>query len=662
MSARRLLEAFASLFVVTSPGDGAERIGRLRTSWVLAAIVLAGAVVRFWGLGAVGLHGDEKTMALPVMSLVNHGVPLMPSGMFYPRAVGQLYMMAASILAFGKSEWAMRLPSALCGVLLIVLTWHAGKRFLTSAWNLALAAAVAFLPSFIEDAQTARMYVFLVTSVAGYMALVFAWERTGRVGYLVGAVVTLLIGLQFHTLAIFAAFLVLLPGLIHGDVRQLRAGLVAFVTIAIGFVVINHLISMAYPQSVDSDSGPVGNGPHAAWVPHVKLLWLLLAAVPALALSMWILARRSIVAAVLLAAAFMAEFALAWHAAALLAVAALVLARRVGPLSRSRLVTFCAVSLAVVAAQAAYLVQHSAGTPKQIAGLMLGWPSVWPFIAIGNYSAVAMLAVTGSLACGLLLLARRKPVPDHLLLVLLGVWIPLLMIGWIKWNIPLRYAAAQVMPMLIGAFAAMQWAVQWAVQRTAGPARQLSTPDARSSVAPAGVAPGWALATAVLAILLVVNPIQVAREVDSGYSTHPDHKGAAQFVAHLHPGPHDIIIAEDVLQQTYYLGHVDYWLVNKEVAAPYMHRVNGRWLDFYTDTPLIGTGSELERLIEKPDRGAIYVIGSGENQEDGRTLMRGFGIAQALRSPPFRSVYVGRDGVTRVWKVDPPAPSVAKGQ
>jgi hypothetical protein len=130
-------------------------------------------------------------------------------------------------------------------------------------------------------------------------------------------------------------------------------------------------------------------------------------------------------------------------------------------------------------------------------------------------------------------------------------------------------------------------------------------------------------------------------------------------VASLHPGPHDIIIAEDVLQQTYYLGHVDYWLVNKQVAAPFMHNVRGRWLDFYTDTPLIGTGSELERLVEKSDRGAIYVIGSGENQEDGRGLMRAFGISQALESPPFHSIYVGRDGLTRVWKVDAP-PSVAR--
>src|SRR6267154_2465486 len=189
----QILRDFAALFVVTDPagpvgrggvaggrgwggpraaaggddGVGSGAADSQTTLWLLALIVLAGAVIRFWGLGSVGLHGDEKTMALPVMNLVDHGSPLMPSGMFYPRAVAQLYLMAASVLAFGQSEWALRLPSALCGVLLIVLAWKVGARFLTPLWNLALTAAVAFLPNFIEDAQTARMYVFLVTSVAG---------------------------------------------------------------------------------------------------------------------------------------------------------------------------------------------------------------------------------------------------------------------------------------------------------------------------------------------------------------------------------------------------------------------------------------------------------------------------------------------------------------
>jgi hypothetical protein len=645
-----ILKDFAALFVVTDPKAPARRW----SSWLLAGIVLAGAVVRFWGLGSVGLHGDEKTMALPVMSLINEGLPLMPSGMFYPRAVGQLYLMAASVMAFGQSEWALRLPSALCGVLLIVLAYKAGDRFLTPAWNLALAAAVAFLPNFIEDSQTARMYVFLVTCVTGYMALIFAWERTGRASYLVAAVLSLLVGLQFHTLAVFAAFLVFMPGLVHGDTRKFWAGAAAFVAIAVGFELINHLITLAYPQAVAADNGAVVNGPHAAVVPHVKHLWLLLGVLPALALSFWVLGRRSLIAVTLLAAGLIAGGALAWHLAVLLIVAALVLSRRLGPLfqsrqARLRLVLFFILSFAFAGAQALFLVRHSAGSLQQIAGVMLGWPSVWPFIAIGDYSPLAMLAVVGSLAVGLWLLAHRKPLPDHLLMMLLGLWVPLLMIGWMKWNIPPRYAAAQIMPMLIAAFAAMQWM-----------AAKVASRVARSADPAIGTLPAWSPAVAVLASLLVINPMKAAVAVDSGYASHPDHKGAAEFVTSQHPGPHDIIVAEDVLQQTYYLGHVDYWLVNKEVAAPFMHEVKGRWLDFYTNTPLIGTGVELERLVEQPGRGAIYVIGSGENQEDGRNLMRAFGISQELQSPPFRSIYVGRDGLTHVWKVDPPPATVAR--
>jgi hypothetical protein len=669
----QILRDFAALFVVADP---AGRRNSPTTLWLLALVVLAGAVIRFWGLGAVGLHGDEKTMALPVMNLVEHGSPLMPSGMFYPRAVAQLYLMAASVLASGQSEWALRLPSALCGVLLIILAWKVGARFLTPLWNLAFTAAVAFLPSFIEDAQTARMYVFLVTAVAGYMALIFAWERSGRVGYLVAAVVTLLVGIQFHTLAIFAAFLVFLPGLLQGDSRKFWAAVLAFAVLVVGFEAINTLIDHAYPQSVESDNGPVVNGPHAAVIPHLKHLWLLAAALPALALSFWVMARRGILAGLLLAAALVAEVALAWHLAALLLVAALVFARRVGLLSWPRLALFAVVSAGVAVAEVVFLVRHAAGSAKQIAGVMLGWPSVWPFISVADYSTLAMLAAVGSLACGLWLLAHRRPAPDHVLLLVLGVWVPLLMIGFMKWNIPSRYAAAQIMPLLVAAFAAMQWAVgAWAL-RVLRPRRSVAIDSASEGAAsagtesagaaaggfPGGLSPAWIAGAAVLACLLVVNPIHVAAAVDSGYAHHPDHKGAAEFVTGLHPGPQDIIVAEDVLQQTYYLGHVDYWLVNKQVAAPFMHSVNGRWLDFYTDTPLIGSGVELERLVENQNRGAIYVIGSGENQEDGRSLMRAFGISEALQSPPFRLVFRGRDGFTLVWKVNAPSPTVARGR
>jgi 4-amino-4-deoxy-L-arabinose transferase-like glycosyltransferase len=656
----KFLTSCASLFELRDPRARVSRRPALLALAVVAILAL-GALVRFWGLGAVGLHGDEKTMALPTMHLVEYGTPQMPSGMFYARAVGQLYLMAASVEAFGQSEWALRLPSVLCGLLLILLTWTAGRRFLQPAWNLALTAAVALLPDFIDDAQTARMYVFLVASVAGFMTLVFEWERTQKSGYLLAAVAVMLIGLQFHTLAIFAAFIVLMPALLHGDRRRLWAGLIAFALAVAGFYLIDRWVAASYPQDVAADSGPDGNGPRAALIPHIGWLSLAAAAVPAL-LFAWFVLQRSrdaaveaampqgraaqpsgltpmmTVAVVSLGAALVCELSLHYHLAAILIVAALVIARREGEVSLARLATLLVASAVLASLQAAYLYMHAAGTPRQIIGLMLGWPSVWPFIALAQSSPFAAALAAASLVMGVWQLAHRRRVPDFVLLVVLGVWLPLILIGFMRWDIAQRYAEAQSLPLLVGAFAMAQWAaprvIAWLGTPAAGP-----------------IASGVA---AVIVCLLVVNPVRVTHTIDSGYTNHPDHKGAAQFIESIHPGPRDIIVAEDVLQQTYYLGHVDYWLVNKEVGDVYLHRVGNRWLDFYTNTPMLGTGADLKALLRQPGRGAVYVIGSGENQEDGRKLMRAFGIAEELQSPSFKVVYRGRDGVTEVWKANAP--------
>ena len=628
-----ILRGLSSLFEDTRPRARADR-------WVLALfalVVVFGTVARFWGLGNVGLHGDEKTMALPAMHLLRYGTPEMPSGFIYPRAVAQLYLMAGSALAFGASEWALRLPSALCGVLLIVLTWVAGRRFLQPRWNLALTAAVALLPAFIEDAQTARMYVFLVAGVTGFMALLFAWERTGRRGYLIAAVLEMAVSLGFHTLSIFAAWLCFLPGLLSGDRRQLREGAAAFVTIALVFVALNHWMSVEYPHALGAIDGTPINGPRAV-APPLHVVWLLGMALAALALSWHVIRSRGWLPVVLLAGSLVAQAARLEHFGILLIIAALVLARRNGALPPARLAIYFAACVLLAVWQVEYLLMQRAGTLSQIVGLLLGWPSVRTFMAVSQYSLATLPIAACGLAAGLWRLGHRERVPDHLLFLTLGVWIPLLQIGCFQWDPAQRYVEGQMIPLLIGVFAIAQWgsaalSKAWTVAQTV---------------------PALGVAAAAIVALLVVDPARLHAAVDPTYGQYPDHKGAAQFVESLHPGPADIIVAEDPLVQTYYLGHVDYWLENKEMAAPFLHEVDGRWADIYTDTPLIGSGGQLERLVASHDRGAIYVIGSGENASGRKTLMRGLGIEQVLDSQAFHLIYVGRDRLTDVWKVEAP--------
>jgi hypothetical protein len=120
-------------------------------------------------------------------------------------------------------------------------------------------------------------------------------------------------------------------------------------------------------------------------------------------------------------------------------------------------------------------------------------------------------------------------------------------------------------------------------------------------------------------------------------------------------GPRDVVLAEDVLQQTYYLGHVDYWLVAKYVAAQFVRNVNGNIREIYVNAPVIGSGQDLEGLLDNPHRGTVYIIGSGEDQVDGRRYNRGLGIQEVLDSPRFHIVYRGRDGLTTIWQAPPPS-------
>src|SRR5688572_22599387 len=102
------LRALQRLFYDSLPAAQASAL-----HWTLLGIVLGvGTIVRFWNLGGPGLHGDEETMAMAVMHIVQDGRPILPSGMFYPRGMSELYLMAASVSLFGESEWAFRLPSA----------------------------------------------------------------------------------------------------------------------------------------------------------------------------------------------------------------------------------------------------------------------------------------------------------------------------------------------------------------------------------------------------------------------------------------------------------------------------------------------------------------------------------------------------------------------
>ncbi len=154
-----------------------------------------------------------------------------------------------------------------------------------------------------------------------------------------------MIGMQFHTLAVFAAFMALYPGLVRGELHKVLLGGVAFAAIVAGFISVDHWIGSHYPDAgeVQGDDGGAGGPRAASAIPDVGLILLALAATVAAAVSTFVVSRvpsrgPAIAAGVLIALGLLARSAYWHHAGIVLIVAGLVVAFRHGTVGAIRLV------------------------------------------------------------------------------------------------------------------------------------------------------------------------------------------------------------------------------------------------------------------------------------------------------------------------------------
>jgi len=156
----------------------------------------------------------------------------------------------------------------------------------------------------------------------------------------------------------------------------------------------------------------------------------------------------------------------------------------------------------------------------------------------------------------------------------------------------------------------------------------------------------------ILLVCVFVNPVALTQQISSGYGRYPDHKGAAEFLKQLPLSQNDILIAEDSMQQTYYLGRVDYRLRSYEVYQNSLV-VDGQVIEQYTGSPVLGTGEDLDRVLGSEIEGQVYIIGSGENFRDGQRIAhyRSNGIDKVLESGRLEVIYTGRDKKTKIWRL-----------
>jgi len=147
---------------------------------------------------------DEYISMLAAQAIIDHGVPTLPSGLFYgPKGLLHSYFMALALWLYGPSEFAARFPSVLAGVLAVVVIYRAGRDWFSPVVGLSAAMALAWLPAEVQWGGRARMYGLfqLLALLGGYLLINGYLKNRGRHVKIAGLLIILL-AVFAHTLAL----------------------------------------------------------------------------------------------------------------------------------------------------------------------------------------------------------------------------------------------------------------------------------------------------------------------------------------------------------------------------------------------------------------------------------------------------------------------------
>ncbi|MEO6857274.1 MAG: glycosyltransferase family 39 protein [Solirubrobacteraceae bacterium] len=168
----------------------------------LGVLVLAGAALRFYGLGHQGFWYDEANTVF----LLNHPLGKMLGLLPGNESTPPLYYIVAWLWTrvFGVGEAGLRSLSALFGVLVIPVAYLLGRTLATRRVGLVLAALVAFNPLLIWYSQEARSYSLLVLLTALSLLALVRYRVTPRPRAAIGWALAAVLALTSHYYAVLA--------------------------------------------------------------------------------------------------------------------------------------------------------------------------------------------------------------------------------------------------------------------------------------------------------------------------------------------------------------------------------------------------------------------------------------------------------------------------
>ena len=178
---------------------------------ILLLTISWGVLIRFDGLGSRPLVDDEYFTVTSVQYILDKGVPEFPTGGYYVRGLPLQYLQAALVRLFGDDEFAHRLPTAVLGIVTLILAFYYARIFLPWLLALACVAMLAVSGWEIEFSRFCRMYAaFQCVTLAFFLAYHYAYfEGREKLRYVPHCLA--LVAVLSHELAVFLLPFLFLP-------------------------------------------------------------------------------------------------------------------------------------------------------------------------------------------------------------------------------------------------------------------------------------------------------------------------------------------------------------------------------------------------------------------------------------------------------------------
>jgi len=624
------------------------QLSNQRHGWIALAMLLSllALVPRLYDLGERSFYGDEETTAMPSLAAASGQGSVMPSGMPYYRGLPHTYLNAI-VLQFADqdSEASYRIISALLGAATIAIFFLGVRSFFGLPVALLSSSLLLLSDWHIMVSREGRMYAPFLFAYLLAAWSTLNWVRSGRRTWLASALVSFALTVALHALGLFVLMFALIPAAL--SIRQrvsLKTCVVFFASLAVlGFLYGRWFVAPAYTGwGVDGQ---------IAMLPRVeKESGSLLSNTFPMVGQAW---SAIIVVGVVLGSCIGARLLKIVHHSNYVATAAIIVLSVCGAIlavgGQLYGAACFAVGLFFVVPERTAWVDRGVLFPAAVAAVIaIGW-GVYACLELGIIDGIKALlkfpfpylpviglempGVMGLFVIGIIAAAvgdrTKRAAYGVAILAVLG---PMLAIGVLsEWGGKRYLIHTYPFILIIAAFGVLSL-----MRFLLGSIRE-----------------DWQRFALPIALLWVIAGIDAGHgaraafeATRANYTQFPDHRSAGQFVR-MRMREDDIIVAEDVLQQKWYVGRVDYWLRNPATHAGYLYYdEHGAVRDIYVASRVC-SAAVIAGLEAQKER--VWVITSGETAAKPKYNLDDAQRRWLHRLQQSGPVYVGRDGVTAVY-------------